>query len=152
MFGYRLFSRNSQRVKAVGCFRGGAMSLMFDRILNATLSEEKFSIFGVTQGNLKLLLPTDSLKHKTIRWYLGLTPCLHFLEEELIHLVDNAKNVWLIVGQLPKKSGWWDAPLGLRDYSQSNKHYGNVMSDAVVMRRVVRSQHIKVFQPDFSWS
>ena len=37
------------------------MSLMFDRILNATLSEEKVSIFGVTQGNLKLLLPTDSL-------------------------------------------------------------------------------------------
>ena len=34
---------------------------MFDRILNATLSEEKVSIFGVTEGNLKLLLPTDSL-------------------------------------------------------------------------------------------
>ena len=74
MFGYRLFSRNSQRVKAVGCFRGGAMSLMFDRILNATLSEEKVSIFGVTQGNLKLLLPTDFLdsyqtqNNKMISW------------------------------------------------------------------------------------
>ena len=30
----------------------------------------------------------------------------HFLEVELIHLVDKAKNVWLIVGQLPIKTGW----------------------------------------------
>ena len=46
----------------------------------------------------------------------------HFLEGELIHLVDKAKYVWLIVGQLPIKAGWWNASLALRDFSQSNKH------------------------------
>ena len=64
------FSRNRQRVKAVGCFRGGAVSLMFDRILNATLSEEKVSTTNVTQGNIELPLSPNSLihtKHKTIR-------------------------------------------------------------------------------------
>ena len=29
--------------------------------------------------------------------------------------------MWLIVQQLPIKAGWWDAPLTLRDFSQSNK-------------------------------
>ena len=46
----------------------------------------------------------------------------HFLEGELIHLVDKAKYVWLIVGQLPIKAGWWNASLALRDFSRSNKH------------------------------
>ena len=32
------------------------MSLMFDKILNATLSEEKVSTTRVTQGNLELPL------------------------------------------------------------------------------------------------
>ena len=32
------------------------MSLMFGKILNATLSEEKVSTTRVTQGNLELLL------------------------------------------------------------------------------------------------
>ena len=30
---------------------------MFDRVLNAALSEEKVSTIGVTQENLELLLP-----------------------------------------------------------------------------------------------
>ena len=54
------FCVNKQRVKPVGCFRTGAPSLMFDGILNVTLSEE-VSTTGVTQGNLKLPLPPDSL-------------------------------------------------------------------------------------------
>ena len=29
--------------------------------------------------------------------------------------------MWLIVGQLPIKTRWWNAPLALRDFSQSNK-------------------------------
>ena len=37
------------------------MSLMFDRILNATLSEEKISTTEVTQGNLELPMPPNSL-------------------------------------------------------------------------------------------
>ena len=53
------FCGNSLRVKTVGCFRSGAPSLMFDGILNVTLSEEKFSTTGVTQGNLELLLHPD---------------------------------------------------------------------------------------------
>ena len=55
-----LFCVNKQRVKAVGCFRTRPSSLMFDGILSVTLSEEVF-IAGVTQGNLELPLPPDSL-------------------------------------------------------------------------------------------
>ena len=55
------FCGNSQRVKAVGCFRGGAVSLMFDKILNATLSEEKVSTTRVTEGNLELPLSPNYL-------------------------------------------------------------------------------------------
>ena len=29
--------------------------------------------------------------------------------------------MWLIVGQIPIKAGWWDASLALWDFSQSNK-------------------------------
>ena len=47
-----LFCRNSQRDKPVDCFRSGAPSLMFDGILNVTLSEE-VSTTGVTKGNLE---------------------------------------------------------------------------------------------------
>ena len=47
------FCGKSQRVKPVDCFCRGAPSLMSDRILNVTLSEE-VSTTGVTQGNLKL--------------------------------------------------------------------------------------------------
>ena len=62
-----LFCGNNLRVKAVGCFGKGAPSLMFDRIMNWTPSEENVSIAGVTQGNLELLLrpnSPDSPKHK----------------------------------------------------------------------------------------
>ena len=55
-----LFCVSKQHVKPVGCFRTGAPSFMFDRILNVTLSEE-VSTTVVTQGNLKLPLPPDSL-------------------------------------------------------------------------------------------
>ena len=61
-------------------------------------------------------------KHKTIRWNLGPTTRLHFLEGELIHWIDKAKNERLIVGKLPIKAGLWDAPHILWYFSQSNKH------------------------------
>ena len=51
---------NSQRVKAAGCFRRGALSLMFDGILNVTLSEEKVFTTGVTQRSLEVLLRPNS--------------------------------------------------------------------------------------------
>ena len=54
------FCRNSQRVKPVGCFRREAPSLMFDGILNVTLSEE-VSTNEITQGNLEVPLPPYSL-------------------------------------------------------------------------------------------
>ena len=61
-----IFCGNSQRVKAAGCFRRGALELMFDRILNAALSEEKVSTTGVIQGYLELPLPPNSLdSHQT---------------------------------------------------------------------------------------
>ena len=37
------------------------MSLIFDRILNATLSEEKVFTTRATKGNLELPLPPNSL-------------------------------------------------------------------------------------------
>ena len=73
---------------------------------------EKRSTIGV--GNLALPQtpkPLDSHQTKTIRWNLGLTPRSHFLKGELAHWEDNAKNVWLMVGQLLIKARWWDAPL-----------------------------------------
>ena len=62
-----LFCGNSLRVKAIGYFRREAPSLMFGGELNVTLSEEKGSTTGVTQGNLELLLRLILLiytKHK----------------------------------------------------------------------------------------
>ena len=56
-----LFCVNKQRVKLVGCFHTGAPSLMFDGILNMTLSEEEVSTTGITEENLKLPLPPNSL-------------------------------------------------------------------------------------------
>ena len=56
-----LFCGNSQRVKVAGCFCRKVPSLMFDMVLNATLSEEKVSTTGVTQENLELPLPPNSL-------------------------------------------------------------------------------------------
>ena len=55
------FCRNSECIKVVGCFRGGAVPLMFDRILNVTLSEQKVSTTRNTQGNLELPLSPNSL-------------------------------------------------------------------------------------------
>ena len=59
-----LFSGSSQRAKAAGCFRGGAPSLMFDGILNATLSDEEVSTTRVSSPASKSLIHT---KHKTIK-------------------------------------------------------------------------------------
>ena len=56
----KLFCGNSLRVKAVGCFRRGAPSLMLDGIVNVIPSEEKVSTTGVTLGNLELLLRSNS--------------------------------------------------------------------------------------------
>ena len=53
--------RKQYSVKVVGNFRGGAVSLMFDRILNTTLSLEKVSTTRVTEGNLELPLSPNSL-------------------------------------------------------------------------------------------
>ena len=51
--------------KVVGCFRRGAPSLMFDGILNVTLSE-KVSTTRATQRNLDLLLrPNFPDSHQT---------------------------------------------------------------------------------------
>ena len=52
--------RNSQHIKTIGCFRGGAPSLMFDEILSATLSKENISTIGDTQGNVELFFPPNS--------------------------------------------------------------------------------------------
>ena len=58
------FYGNSTRVKPVDCFRRGALS-MFDGFLNVSLCEDVSST-GITQRNLELRLPTDSLdSHQT---------------------------------------------------------------------------------------
>ena len=56
---------------------------------------------------------------KTSRWNHRLTPRPHFLEGKLIHWVDKAKNMWIIVSWLPIKAEWWDAYLALQGFSQN---------------------------------
>ena len=59
------FCGNNQPVRPVGCFNSAAPLLMFDEILNVTLSEEA-STTGVTEENLELPLPSNSLdSHQT---------------------------------------------------------------------------------------
>ena len=73
----------------------------------------RFPPLGLHKGivNSHCVILFTHTKHKTIRWNLGLTPALHFLEVgELTHWVYETKNLWLIVGQLPIKAGWWNAP------------------------------------------
>ena len=106
-----LFCGNSKGVKAIGYFHRRAASLMFDGILNATLSEEKVSTTGVTQRNLKIPLPPNYLdSHQTqnnkIKSWIELTPRFHSFEGELIHWIGKAKNRSLTVGQLPIIAGW----------------------------------------------
>ena len=60
-----LFCGNSQRLKRISCFCSGAPSLMFDRILSVTLSEEIFAT-GNTKWNLEhSLLPNSLDSHQT---------------------------------------------------------------------------------------
>ena len=80
-----LFCGNSLCVKTVCFFRRGAPSLMLDGILNVTLSEEKVSTIGVTQGNLALFLcpkspdsqQTQIQEYEVLDW----THVLIFLKE-----------------------------------------------------------------------
>ena len=61
----KLFWRNGQCIKLVGCFRRGAPSFMFDGILNVSLSEADPTT-EVTQENLELPMSPDSLdSHQT---------------------------------------------------------------------------------------
>ena len=46
------------RVKTDGCFYTGTLSMMFDEILNGTLSE-KVSTTGITQENPEILQPNS---------------------------------------------------------------------------------------------
>ena len=102
-----IFCGSSQPFKQ----RRGAPSLMSDKVLTTTLSGEKVSTTGVTQGNLELNLPLILLihtKHKNkMKSQTDLTSS--FIEEELVHWVDKAKYVWLKVDQLPiniVRNGW----------------------------------------------
>ena len=105
------FCRNSQHVKAVGCFRRGTLSLMFDRILSATLRWR----FLPPELHRGILTPPSYFSWftpntNTIRCNLGLTPLFHFLEGVLIPWVAKAENLCLIVEQLPIKAECWYAP------------------------------------------
>ena len=43
--------------------------------------------------------------------------------QRLTHLLGEVgRHVWLIVGQVPMKAGWWDAPLALWDLAVINLH------------------------------
>ena len=81
--------------KSIGCICRETLSLMFDEILNAALSE-KISTNGVTPENPELSLPNSLYSHQTQNntINLGLATRLHFLEGgELTYWVDKAKNV-----------------------------------------------------------
>ena len=98
------------RVKGIGCFRRGTPSLMFGRILNATLSG-KFSTTEVTQEDLELPLLLNSLdshqteKNKMKFWT---DPTLLLPWRRTPYWVDKAKIVWV--------AGWWDPSLVLQAF------------------------------------
>ena len=76
---------------------------MFDRVLTATLSWEKVFITGVTQGNLELILPPNSLDSQKTQKQQDESQCdptPSFIEGDLIHWIEKAKNVRLKVSQL----------------------------------------------------
>ena len=80
-------------------------------ILNANLPEGKVCTTGVNSPCLLILLiQTKHKRNKMISWTNNqdgiLISCLHSLEGELIHWVGKARNMCLIVGRLPIKSGW----------------------------------------------
>ena len=68
-----------------------------------------------------LLNSLDSDQTQTNKMKFWTDPTFYSLEGELTHRLDKAKIVWLIVGQLPIKTGWWYAPFALRDFSWTNK-------------------------------
>ena len=117
-FWYKCFTANfSKFLKNTfgGCFWKHMNQLIFRKefvdlqlYYSRTFSQEVFKYMSFKQ-------------HKTTRWNFGLTPPFYFLEGELTHWVDKAKIVWLIVGQLLIKAGWWYAPLTLLDFSWTNK-------------------------------
>ena len=120
---YKKILTNLKNVRQTGCFCRGAPSLMFARILNATLSESSppLGLHKRILNSLCFLTLLIHTKHKIIRWNFGLTPRFYSLEGEVTHWVDKAKIVWLIVEQLPIKAGWWYAPLALGNFSWTNK-------------------------------
>ena len=87
-----LFCRNSLPVKAVGCFLRGAPSLMFNWNSKCdSVWGEGFHHWGYTEESWTPLASWFSWftqNTNTWRWILGLIPRPHFLEGELIHLVD----------------------------------------------------------------
>ena len=75
---------------------------MFHGILNG-LCLRRFPPLGLHKrilNSLCLLILLIHSKHKTIRWNFGLSPSSYSLEGELIHWIDEAKNMWITVGQL----------------------------------------------------
>ena len=83
----------TDKIKTVDCFCRKAPSLIFDRILNASLSK-KVSTTRVTQENLELLLPPNSLdSHQTENNKMKFWTAPRFYSLELTHWVDKAKTV-----------------------------------------------------------
>ena len=84
---------------------------------NSRCLRRRCSSNGFNSSYLLILL--IHTKHKAIKWYLRLTPRLHFLGGTLINWVDKAKNMWIMDRQLPIKAAQWDAPLKLQGFSQN---------------------------------
>ena len=88
-------------------FLGGALIHWVDRAKNVGPIVGQLPIkIGWWDASLALRDFNWSNKHQTQRQQnLGLTPHPHLLDRELIHSVDKAKSMWIIVGQLPIKNG-----------------------------------------------
>ena len=113
-------------------------------------SAEEFSTIGV--GNLKLPLPINSLEFtpyiKTTRRNLGLTPPSHFLEGEHIQwqCVDKAKNVRIIVRQLPTKARWWDSLIWTFFWKSKNPRCFNcLLAGSFVSTKIYFNITVSVF-------
>ena len=64
--------------------------------------------------------------------------------------------MWLIVGQLPIKTGWWDPPHELRNFNRSNKHcqssqLGSEMSPLLLNKNMIKRESRIGYPLDSNW-
>ena len=77
------------------------------------------------------IIPNATLPNKFLTWNKTKYPMFSFpwRRTHPMRMCDKAKNVWIIVGQLSAKAGWWDIPLTLQSFSRSISSTPNYIND-----------------------